>query len=129
MAHRENSARLTASVVFLVLWIAPTFCVYTAYYWTSPHPTIYLRLFLCTFPALIIAASATADTFSGGKISARIALSAILVGSSIWMSVAAEPKLLEVATLAWVSEEGSATARDSLPSGSLLVADSCVRCF
>lgn len=117
------ATRQVSPVVFLLLWIAPTLLLYTAYYWSSPHATIYLRLFISTFPAVIIAAAATADALTRGRLLARITFHGVLLASSFWMIFAAEPQQLNRTTLAWFSESAASTAREALPEGSLLVAD------
>lgn len=119
----------SGAVGFLALWIVPTFLLYCAYYWTSPHATIYLRLFFSIVPAVIIAAAATVDAFCRGRAALRAVCAAGLVGVSFWMMSAGEKTQRNLSGLAWIAKVSVDAASGALPRDSVLVTDETAAFF
>jgi len=57
MVGRPGARGSTHPVGFLLLWVVPSLLLYSAYYWISPEPQLYLRLVLGIYPGILIGAA------------------------------------------------------------------------
>ena len=121
------------SAGFLVLWILPTLLLYTAYYWSSPYPTLYMRLFLNALVGIALAAVVVIGAVGRRRQWAGLALAgAVIAGGLIGRFApiateagikSADETLLASADLAWIAQDGTDLARANLPANSVLLAD------
>jgi hypothetical protein len=133
LAKSIRTHSISKAAMFLLLWILPTLLLYTAYYWSSPYPTLYMRLFLNALVGIALAAVVAIATLGqrrrwlGVTLAATVLICA-LIGRFIPIpgeagTQTADEVLLGNADLVWISEEGTQLARNTVPPDAILIAD------
>jgi hypothetical protein len=130
----HSSQRRNAKIAeFLLLWILPTLLLYTAYYWSSPYPTLYMRLFLNAMVGIAVAAVVVIGAIGRNRRWLAWALAASVIAAGLIGRLyplageagvrSADDTLLASADLVWIAQEGTVLARATVPADAVLIAD------
>ena len=112
-------------VGFLVLWIVPGLLLYTSYYWSSPYPTLYMRLFLGAYAGILVASAATLAAVSQNHRWLQISFAVLLIAIALASRVAsdADDVLGNNWSIEKLTQEGTELARAVVPSDAVLITD------
>jgi 4-amino-4-deoxy-L-arabinose transferase-like glycosyltransferase len=126
LVRRSDRARSQLKLVgYLVVWIVPGLLLYISYYWSSPYPTLYMRLFLSAYAGIVVAAAVTLRAVSHNRTWLGKSLALGLIGVALlgrWIS-SADEVLENNWSVERLTQEGMDLARAAVPAGAVLITD------